>query len=204
MSLLQRPEPHPSSERGFTLVELLVVIVIMGIVGTMMVAAITQTSKIFVQVEEEGDGLGQAKTVMDRVTRDIREANQVVCDGLTPGDPGCERHLELWIDDDGDYLGPPHGEDPGETVTWSIEASADGVHCDVIRTQDGDSATIARSLVIDAGGCQTFFTYDPPAPADPSEATAVTITMTYDPSPGAGVDPKTAATTVNLRNAESS
>lgn len=188
-------------DTGMSLVEMLVTIVLIGVVSMLVVSAMVVASRTFLQTSDENQGLADAKVVMDRVARDIREARSVVCDGgladpsdPTSTDPTCAAHLQLWIDDDSDY-----GQDEDEVVTWQLRASGDGIHYDVWRVQgsgeNGNVQTeqrIASSLVV-----QTLFTYDA---ATPEEANAVTATMQYDALVGVGTDTREATVTARLRN----
>ncbi len=199
-------------DRGMTLIEVLVTMVLLGVVGTLVVGAMTQTSRVFVRTDEEGQGLADAKVVLDRVTRDIREASRVTCDGVMPGggtDTDCRLHLELWLDHNANYVGPPatagaSWTEPEELVTWYVTPSGDGVHCDVFRREGTQPAgKVADSLVIEGDStCRTFFEYEPIG----SFATAgvepdlVTFKMFYDPRAGGGVGERLASTSARLRN----
>jgi len=196
-----------------TLVEVMVSMVILSVVGSLVVVAMTQISRVFLRTDEEGQGLADAKVVLDRVTRDIREASQVACDGVVPGglsDPECRLHLELWIDDNGNYLGPPATVDsttwaePQEKVIWYVTPSGDGVHCDVLRQQGTQAATkVADSLVIEGDNtCRTFFEYAPTDSFTAEGATPelVTFKMYYDPRAGSGVTDRLATTSAKIRN----
>jgi prepilin-type N-terminal cleavage/methylation domain-containing protein len=84
----RRPPGAPRSLRdaGFTLTELLVVITLTGIVGSITVAAVTTGLRKQSQVQDRNDALAQARTALQRVDRDIRssdpleaaQANQIV------------------------------------------------------------------------------------------------------------------------------
>lgn len=200
-------------DRGMTLIELLITMVLLGAVSTLVAGAVAQTSRVFMRTDEEGQGLSDAKVVLDRVTRDIREASRVTCDGEVPGggaDPGCNLHLELWLDENADYVGPPattgssEWAQPEEMVTWYVVPSGDGVHCDVLRKQGTSPASkVADSLVIDGDStCRTFFEYEPVGSFTEAgvEPDLVTFKMFYDPRRNAGVDERLASTSARLRN----
>ena len=185
-----------------TLSELLVVMVILGTVSLLVVSAVTMASRSFLHTTDENEGLADAKVVLDRVGRDVREARAVTCDGdladptdPTSADPNCAAHLQLWIDDDSDYA-----PDDAEIVTWQLRQNDDGEHYDVYRIQgNGENGNVpteqiqASSLIV-----QTLFGYDTAAPED---ATVVDLTMVYDANVGVGVDSREAHLSVRLRNA---
>lgn len=186
---------HFHQDQGFTLVELLVAMVLIGAVSSLVVGAASQSARTFVHANDESQGLSDAKNVLDRVARDIRESRGVVCDGGLSDptdplsvDPNCAAHLQVWIDDDSDYA-----QDPEEVVTWRLQASGDGEHYDVWRTRGtAPGQQVANSLIV-----KTLFEYDTPVPTD---ATLVAVTMQYDAITGVGVDLRTAETSARLRN----
>lgn len=190
MTRLRRQE-----DDGITLIELLVTMFLMGVVSTLVVAAVSQASRVLIRTDDEATGLADAKVVMDRLGRDIREARSVVCDGAS-WDPSCGAHLQLWVDSDSDYV-----ETPTEVITWRLIPNADGEHFDVVRivgTGVGGTPTStqvqASSLIVDA-----IFTYDGGAGTAES-AEQVDITLTYDSKVDVGSDDRTAVFSARLRN----
>lgn len=191
----------PRDDSGLTLVELLVTMVLIGVVSGLVLGAVTAASRVFIHTNDESQGLRDAKVVMDRVARDIREGRSVVCDGsyADPSDPSsldpdCSAHLQVWIDDDSDYA-----PDESEIVTWQLRRSLDGEHYDVWRIQgsglNGNIPTESRqasSLIV-----QTLFAYDT---ANPEEASLVEVRMRYDALVGVGVDIREANVSARLRN----
>lgn len=184
-------------ESGMTLVEVLIAMVLIGVVSSLMVAGIRDTVHVLTFAEDDTRGLSDAKVVLDRLAKDIREGRSVVCDGglaqtddPASADPDCASHLQLWIDYDSDY-----GKDRNEIVTWRLARSQDGEHYDVIRYQGLDDVvgrTQASSLIV-----RTLFTYDAPTP---TAANSVTLTMQYDALVGRGTELKVATVTTRLRN----
>ena len=77
------------NEEGLTLIELLVTMILLAIVSSLMVAAVTQTVRVLTHTDDEARGLNDAKVILDRLGRDVREARGVECDGLEsdPTDP---------------------------------------------------------------------------------------------------------------------
>jgi prepilin-type N-terminal cleavage/methylation domain-containing protein len=62
---------------GFTLTELLVVMTLSGIIGSVVVAAVTTGLHKQTQVQDRNDALAQARTALQRVDRDIRSTSAV-------------------------------------------------------------------------------------------------------------------------------
>jgi prepilin-type N-terminal cleavage/methylation domain-containing protein len=60
---------------GFTLTELLVVITLTGILGSIVLAAVTTGLHQQGQVQDRSDALAQTRTALQRVDRDIRSSN---------------------------------------------------------------------------------------------------------------------------------
>lgn len=183
-----------ASDSGMTLIELLVAMVLLGAVSSLVVVGVQQAVQVFHHAEDENRGLQDAKVILDRLARDIRQARGVVCDKAA-GDTYCAQHLQLWIDDDSDYL-----QDPAEVVTWMLENNPDGEHFDVWRAKGVSPAAQTRTLQASALIVKTLFSYNVPPDTDPSPATTVTMRMQYDAMVGIGVDTREASVSVRLRN----
>lgn len=186
----------PRDDAGLTLVEMMVATMLISVATALMVAGISSVGNVLRWTDDDNRGLADAKVVLDRVARDVRQARAVVCDGglanlddATSADPSCAAHLQVWIDYDSDYA-----EDPDEVITWRLAKSADGEHFDVLRFQgdDTEGRKQATSLIV-----QTLFVYDT---ADPEDASEVTMRMRYDALVGRGVEPKEASVSARLRN----
>ena len=181
---------------GMTLIELLVAMTLLGVVSSLVVVGVQQAGRVLVHTDDENRGLQDAKVILDRLSRDIRQARGVVCDGAG-GDTYCQQHLQLWIDDDSDYV-----NDPEETVTWTLEDNPDGEHFDVWRIQGVVPATPSKRLQASALIVKTLFFYDVGAHTSPSPARLVSLKMQYDAIVGRGTNIKEAAVSVRLRNKE--
>ena len=106
-------------ERGMTLIELLVAMTLLGVVSSLVVVGVQHACALMAHTDDENRGLQDAKVILDRLSRDIRQARGVVCDDPDPdrgpvvthrGCPTrCPDHVQLWIDDDSDYLEDPDG-----------------------------------------------------------------------------------------------
>lgn len=190
-----------------TLIELLITMVLMGVVSSLVVVAVIQSTRVLTHIDDEETGLADAKVVFDRIARDIRESRGVVCDGgladptdPATADPYCKAHLQLWVDSNSDYL-----QEPSEWITWQLQKNPDGVHYDVWRVvgQSGGTQTRQRqasSLIVDA-----VFTYFDGTGAAignvlPTAAEQVNITLTYDTIVGRGSTPRSVEFSARLRN----
>jgi prepilin-type N-terminal cleavage/methylation domain-containing protein len=203
-------------EGGMTVIELLVAMVLLGIVSALVLAGVQSAARVLTRADDENRGLQDAKVILDRLSRDIREARGVVCDAAPPAptDPvvdanglpaRCPDYVQLWIDDDSDYL-----EDPEEVVTWELSANADGIHFDVWRCRgaldgdpcDGSTVGVERRLQASALVVRTLFNYADASgnPVQPEDATLVRLKMDYDAIVGRGVDIKQASVSARLRN----
>jgi prepilin-type N-terminal cleavage/methylation domain-containing protein len=190
-------------DAGVTLIETLVTMFLLAVVSSLVVGAVVQSSRALTRTDDENRGLQDAKVILDRLGRDVRESREVVCDGgladpsdLASSDPGCLAHLQLWVDSNSDYL-----QQPTEVITWRLQRNADGVHFDVYRVvgtgAGGTPVTQQRqasSLVV-----QIAFGYDAASFAAVRE---VRMGMTYDAIVGGGSEVRQVATTARLRNKE--
>lgn len=193
---------HLRGEEGMTLIELLITMILLGVVSTLVVTAVIQSSRILTHNDDEATGLADAKVILDRLGRDIREARSVVCDGsfADPTDAAsvdvtCERHLQLWVDSNSDYI-----KQPSEVITWQLQKNGDHIHNDVFRVVGtGAGATSHRqasSLIVNA-----LFKYDR-GTGIAATAHEVNISLTYDSIVGRGSAPRVASLSAQLRNKE--
>lgn len=203
-------------DRGMTLIELLVAMTLLGVVSSLVVVGVRDAVRVMTQTDDENRGLQDAKVILDRLSRDIRQARGVVCSDPAPsaGDPvvdgnglptRCPDFVQLWVDDDSDYL-----EDASEVVTWQLSPNADGIHFDVWRCKgslgtdpcDETATGVDRRLQASALIVRTLFNYADVAgnAVEPEDATLVRLRMDYDAIVGQGVDVKQASVSVRLRN----
>lgn len=174
-----------------TLVELLVTMVLLGVVGTLVTAAVVNAATSLTHTDDENKGLQDAKVILERMGRDARQARGLVCDGAA-SDPNCEFHLQLWVDSNSDYV-----QQDSEIITWKLEQDADGEHYDVYRVQGLGAGAVrhkqASTLIV-----QTLFRYEPGKPI--SDSQTVQIEMHYDAIVGRGTAERNVAFTARLRN----
>lgn len=194
-------------EDGLTLIELLVTMILLGVVSSLVVAAVAQSGRILTRTDDEATGLGDAKVIFDRLGRDIREARSATCDGgladptdSTSVDPLCQAHLQLWIDANSDYV-----QQDTEIVTWRLQANADGTHFDVWRfVGTGAGGTPVQSQR-QASSLIVRIAFDYPditetTAADISRATQIDMRMRYDSIVDRGTDIREVAFSARLRN----
>lgn len=182
-----------------TLIELLVTMILLGVVSSLVVAAVAQSGRILTHTDDEAKGLGDAKVILDRLGRDIRESRETVCDGgladptdSTSADPTCDAHLQLWIDANSDYA-----KQASEIVTWRLQKNADGVHWDVWRIVGSSVAPVSAQRQASSLIVRMAFTYDA---ASFTSVKQVNLRMRYDAIVGAGTDIREVAFSARLRN----
>lgn len=190
-----------SGDRGLTLIELLVTMLLMGVVSSLVVGAVAQSGRALTHTEDEERGLQDAKVILDRLGRDVRESRGVVCDGgladtsdPSSSDPGCNAHLQLWVDANSDYV-----RQETEVITWRLKQNPDGQHYDVWRTV---GTGVGGTPVVEQRQASTLivrfaFTYDDP---DFSKVQQVDMRMNYDAFVGRGSGDRWVAFSARLRN----
>ncbi len=70
-------------KQGFTLIELILAIVIVGIIAIAITAAFAPTMRVSVAVDTRKEALQNARSAMERMLREIREAKSISA-GFTP------------------------------------------------------------------------------------------------------------------------
>lgn len=169
-------------QRGFTLPELIVAVFVLGIIGTITLAAFLSGSETIGRIDDDVRGQGDLQIVTERLSRDIRGSRGVDATS-TPS------VLKVWIDYDADYQ-----QEPVETITWKVQTSpSDPSHFDVLREDDaGGTLVVGRALVNNVA-----FTYN----ATPvAKANTVTVAMDYDAITGDYLSQRQITYSVRLRN----
>lgn len=197
--MIKRFRGSATGDRGVTLVELLVTMILLGVVGTLVTAAVVQAGRSLTHVDDENKGLQDAKVILDRMGRDVRDARGVTCDGgladpsdATSSDPNCAAHLQLWVDTNSNYI-----QDASEVVTWRLEKNDDGEHYDVWRIT-GTGSTAKRQRQASTLIVKNVYHYEDDT--QPAKSQIVKIGLEYDAIVGRGTDTRRAAMTVRLRN----
>lgn len=186
-------------DQGMSLVELLVVMVLLGVVGSMVSVAVAVSHKQVRVAEDEATGLADTRTVVERLGRDIR-----VSRGVDAG--ATDSNLVLWVDYNSDYVRNPTAQ-PEEIVTWTVldSGSGTGQYNTLRSTAGGVVAVQARTLVSDLAFCYQsepgaacFAT--PLSATDAAATTLVTVTLQYDSQVNGGTDSRESVFTERIRN----
>jgi type II secretory pathway pseudopilin PulG len=187
---------------GFTLVELLVIVLILGLIGAAALATFSSGSEALGRVDDDIRGQQDLKIVTEELTRDVRAGRGVY-------ETSDASSLSIWIDEDADYI-----TDATEIIIWNVVVNAsDPGHFDVTRQEgtSGTPRTVGRAVIDalafkyfkDVGGTSTQIVPNGnPAVLNPSleESSVVEVSMTYDAIVGAYLDQKVNTYRIRLRN----
>lgn len=203
------------TEQGFTITELLVVMVITAIIGTIMVAIFTNTlrgsnkSQILANIKQNG------QAVLENMDKTIREADNVVCTGSI-GD-----YDTLVVVNDGNYtryriiasgtdngsvqqaflIQPPPPASKSDITEFLQGICTDEMIIDAISVQDLIDNNTQTGVSIGRVSGSEFFTWD----HVPGSKDSVTIKFQLGPPVGVPdiirgqIDPVVFQTTVQLR-----
>jgi prepilin-type N-terminal cleavage/methylation domain-containing protein len=173
-----------AAQKGFTLIELMIVVVLVGVIGAITFMAFTSGQEALGRADDDARGQQDLRITAERLTRDLRAAR-----GVDAGSTG--EKLTIWIDTNGDYR-----RTPAESITWRLMVNpTDSKHFDVQRV-DGTGAglTVGQALVSGIA-----FSYDS---ADVTKARIVNVTMTYDAIVDAYLEQKKTTYRVRMRNVQ--
>lgn len=180
------------SDRGVTLVELLISMSLTLVIGSILTTSVIGTQRLYRATEDESVGQTDVRTTIERLGRDIRNARSL--------DSGAtQSQLVLWVDSNSDYK-----KQTSEVVTWKLVASSDG-HFDVTRLRDGVSTRTAKLVISQIAFCYQIAA-DPtciPTPITQAQADAVRVVssdMEYDANVGRGTTSRHAVFSERLRN----
>jgi prepilin-type N-terminal cleavage/methylation domain-containing protein len=180
-----------NNEKGLTLAEMLVAMVLLAIVGSILTAAVVQIYRSSRVQSQDYDTLGSLRNAIGFMERELREGRR-----LRPA--STSQDLSIWVDHSRDFV-----EDDEEVVRYLI-SDEDGNGTYELRrtTEAGTSQILARYL--DSGSHFEYLEdtfdlgYNNPSLADTS---VIVIELTAD-SPGTEGPARSTQTQVRLRNAE--
>jgi prepilin-type N-terminal cleavage/methylation domain-containing protein len=189
------------NEDGMSLVELLVAMVLVGVLGAIVSAAVLMSQKQVRVSTDEATGLSDTRVVVERLGRDIR-----VSRGVDAG--ATESTLVLWIDYNSDYVRDAASQ-ADEIITWSVVDAGSGTQFNTLRsTAGGQVQTQARTLVSSLAFCYLSAPSDDPAACLPTPLSAtdaantrlVKVTLEYDSALNYGSGERTNTFTERIRN----
>jgi len=171
-------------ERGFTLVELLIVVVIMGIVASAITSVIVSTMRVESDQSELQQVIDDGRLSMTRIRQELREARRVL-------EGSSSDTLYFWVDGNQDAI-----VQPGELVCYRVDeidgqdrwriARWTGVTAPCVAQNPADSPppvpanaqTLASTLV----DPEPFVAFSPglPDPANPFSAPTREVTVLLD------------------------
>lgn len=81
---MQLIERHPTQERGFSLIELLVVMVILGVIGGVVTSAIITAMNSARETTSRTQAIHELEVSLERIGRELRAADPILPSGSTP------------------------------------------------------------------------------------------------------------------------
>ena len=195
-AFLNRLEAARTRDSGVTLIELMIVMFLSGILGTVILFSMKGVYASQRTADSESSGLADVRVVNERLGRDLRDAR-----GVYPG--ATASLLEIWIDYNSNYI-----VDSNEIVTWQLQQGCSGCHYQVLRSDQGGVPRVeARTLVSNIAFCYSAnVNTDPPAclatpltAGTASTAKVVTVTVTYNAANTNLSDHRTRTTTFTER-----
>jgi len=175
----------PRGDDGVTLVELLVVAVIGGVLGSAVLGVILAQARGARTAEELRLALDEARAGADRIRNEARGAAAV-----DTGEGGSSASLlRLWVDQDADAT-----VDSGERISYALVPAAGEVRLQRYSDAAPAPVTIARRLT-----AVSSFSYSPPI--GDGQPRVVSYVLEVDGGQG-GLEPLLVADSVRLRNAD--
>ena len=180
----RNPPAAPRGDSGVGLVELIVVMVLMGVVGSITTTLIVSSLRSSQVVAAQADSADQARLGVDRLTRELRGARTLL---PLPAGTAPETAVRVWVDDDGDGV-----MTAAEDVSYRFGSSPAGGLLE--RSTAAEPAWQTLALRLAAGS-----RFDLPAtPAGAPPLLRITVQARSDDGPGDRL--LTVGTTVRLRN----
>lgn len=103
-------------DQGFTMIELLVGMVLLGIIGSLLLGSVLGAQKVVQDTQDNGDLVGDTRLAMERLVRELRQAGTI--DAVTlPASAGEPTAITFWADFDNDGARDVDAADP-EVLTY--------------------------------------------------------------------------------------
>lgn len=177
---------HRSAEGGFTLVELLVVVLLLSVVGATTTGIVMSTLRTEQFQQEMQATMDDGRISLQRIRREVRAARQVYETSCEPSTSECDpsTRLHFWVDQDQDQIATNSekvcylteeitaGSDQYQLVRWTHEVKDT---CE--SPAPAGAQVVARTLVpnhdTDGDGTDDvaapFLEFAPEPTADPSD-----------------------------------
>jgi prepilin-type N-terminal cleavage/methylation domain-containing protein len=158
-----------ASEHGFTLVELLITIVIMGVIGTSITSVVISTARVEHNQATLQEVVDDGRISLQRIRRELRAARRVHEDSDSDS-------LRFWVDQDQDqiptadeeqcYVVEPIGPGQWQISGWTHAVDPSDCVAGASVPAGATRRVVARTLV----DSEPFVAYDPVpgGPADPA------------------------------------
>lgn len=101
--MLSTKVAHRRNESGVTLVELLVVLVLLGVVGSVVMTAVVTSLQASTASTNRVLALNELETGLQRIVRDLRSATVIEPPGTDPGDPDADTFVNMVVYRDGTF-----------------------------------------------------------------------------------------------------
>jgi prepilin-type N-terminal cleavage/methylation domain-containing protein len=177
-----------SNQKGYTLIEIVMVIVLLGIIGVVTFQVVFSGVETFTKARDRKDLYDQAKLAMERMVREIRDANQIVTPAVgstatsinfikahtSPGDTSTDITFQLDLERVGDVSGTVDLASSLTAVT-GFQATHAGVSLDNVTDRyAGGTGNLSHTINSGAGNNRLLVV------CYGQESNSTINTMTYD------------------------
>lgn len=173
-----------TGEQGFTLVELLVTILILGIVMTGITSVVISTLGTEQYQRQLQDVVDDGRVSLQRIRQELRGARRVL-------DSSSSDRLHFWVDQNQDALVAPE-----ELICYVVEAIS-ATQWQISRWADAEDATDCAPGAIPTGQTARVVA-STLISSNPSDPTQTPTPFTFTPVPGGVNDPPTREVTIDL------
>jgi type II secretory pathway pseudopilin PulG len=127
-------------DSGMTLVEILVGIVLFALLGAVLLSVALATSRVTDNTRQLTNVNEESRLAMERLTRELRQATEVVAVTLPPADSTA---LSFWTDFNGNGIKDLNAADP-EVLTYRWDPATGKL---TLTANDPDGTAVTRSLL---------------------------------------------------------